>query len=101
MLNWHFIHFENKKAWETALYLGREIWGAKTEREFCSKVNKQIFFKNVFACVFINWSSLHSLAKKKKNLKSNILSVYAFLFLIALCLTYALFYFHFDGDHAI
>ena len=41
MLNWHFIHFEHKKAWETALYLGREIWGAnqhKGSSAVCSAV---------------------------------------------------------------
>ena len=55
MLTWHFIHFEKKKAWEMALDLGGEIWGANQQKGSSAEVmSANLFFFNVFACGFIN-----------------------------------------------
>ena len=52
MLTWHFIHFENKKAWEMALDLGGEIWGANQQKGSSEvKGTSKSLFLNVFANV--------------------------------------------------
>ena len=55
MLTWHFIHFEHKKAWEMALDLGGEIWGANQQKgsSVVKVMSKSFFFLNVFAYGFI------------------------------------------------
>ena len=45
MLTWHFIHFENTKAWEIALDLGGEMWGANQQKgSSVVKVMSKSFF---------------------------------------------------------
>ena len=52
MLTWHFIHFEHKKAWEMALDLGGEIWGANQQKgSSVVKVMSKSLCLNVFANV--------------------------------------------------
>ena len=52
MLTQHFIHFENKKAWEMALDLGGEIWDANQQKgSSVVKVMSKSFFFLMFLLV--------------------------------------------------
>ena len=65
MLTWHFIHFENKKAWEMALDLGGEIWGANQQKGSSAVKVKSNLKKKKCICLCLYKEAVSSPAKKK------------------------------------